>query len=124
MGLRDLILNKPREASGAAAANRFDFQKNWALCKLFELHESSHDYVLILEHHEDVLVYFLDPSGTESAECYQIKTKASHLPKWGLPELLKREKKAAPSTGKPKKKGAGKAPKAKTTLKVCLMIWM
>lgn len=108
MGLRDSILTKPREASGAAAANRFDFQKSWALCKLFELHESPHEYVLILEQHEDVVVFLFDPSGAESAECFQIKTKAPHLSKWGLTELLKREKKAAPGTPKGKGKKAAK----------------
>lgn len=109
MGLRDTILKKPREASGATAANRFDFQKSWALRKLFELHESPHDYILILEQHEDVVVFFFEKSGAELAECFQIKTRAIHLPRWGLPELLKREKKAIPSTGKGK--GKGKPPK-------------
>ncbi|HYH68855.1 MAG TPA: dsDNA nuclease domain-containing protein, partial [Urbifossiella sp.] len=104
MGLRDAILTKPRESSGASSANRIDFQKSWALCRLFELHESNKDYVLILEQHEDVVVFFFDPAGSESAECFQIKTRALHLKRWGLPELLKREKKAVPGTGKPKTK--------------------
>lgn len=66
----------PRERSGSRAANRFDYQDDWALCKLIELHESENDYVLVLEFHDDVVI--LDSkSDPTSLMFFQIKTKTS-----------------------------------------------
>lgn len=89
MGIRDRLLTKTRESSGSTSSNRFDFQKDWALCHLLELHEGTSDYILVFEHHEDIVVLFCG-SATESAVCYQIKTKRPG--RWSLTNLLSRKK--------------------------------
>lgn len=69
-----LLAHRPRESSGSVSANRLAFQRTWALCHLFELHETDRDYVLILEFHDDVLV--LDSATTPTrAEFFQVKTR-------------------------------------------------
>ena len=55
MTLQKSILDTPRENAGSISSNRFDFQKDWAICKLLELHEQKTDYVLILDFQEDTL---------------------------------------------------------------------
>jgi Cap4 dsDNA endonuclease len=87
MGVRECLVSRPREASGSVSGNRFDFQRDWALCRLFELHESVEDYVLVMEHHDDVVV--LDSCDDPKAvDCYQVKTADSH---WSARDLLYRK---------------------------------
>lgn len=76
----------PRENAGSMSANRFDFQKNWAICKLIELTKEGKDFVLAFEFHEDIIV--LDSSTSPKyIDFYQIKTKNSG--KFTLNALLK-----------------------------------
>ncbi|MCQ9635163.1 DUF4297 domain-containing protein [Chryseobacterium sp. WG23] len=64
----------PRENAGSMASNRFDFQKNWAICKLIELTNSGVDFLLAFEYHEDIIV--LDSvNNPTKIDFYQIKTK-------------------------------------------------
>lgn len=86
--LSDLLTQtRPRENSGARSSNRFDFQKDWALCHLLLLHSSQEDYALLLEVEEDILV--LDSETIPSAvEFYQVKTMNSG--NWTRPRLLHR----------------------------------
>ncbi len=73
----ETFIDKPvRESSGARSANRFDFQKNWSLCELLVLHANNEDYLMVFEHHEDVVVLNsqANPSG---AIFYQVKSKSS-----------------------------------------------
>lgn len=66
----------PRDRSGPRSANRFDYQDDWALCLLLELHERGRDYVVVFDYLDDVLV--LDSaSDPQAAIFYQVKTKAS-----------------------------------------------
>ena len=48
--MNDIKINictvKPREGSGSSISNRFDFQKDWAICKVLELHEKTEDYLI------------------------------------------------------------------------------
>jgi hypothetical protein len=71
-----LILTRPIEVSGSRSHNRFDYQANWALCRLLELHSTGDDYVIVLDYHDDVLV--LD-SATDPTKVlfYQVKSKSS-----------------------------------------------
>lgn len=76
----------PRENDGARAANRFDYQKNWSICHLMELHASGEDYLMVLEHHEDVAV--LNFSNTPNqVDFYQVKTKKTG--NWTIHQLIK-----------------------------------
>ena len=84
-----LVIARPREESGRRTSDRYDFQKNWALCEILSRHEQDADYCVVLEHHEDIIVLDseLEPS---VIELYQIKTRdGTH---WLLSELLEREK--------------------------------
>jgi len=76
-----------RERGGATASNRFDYQKNWALCHLLELHERGDDYTLVMEHHEDVLVLDSAHSPTK-LEFFQVKTRRDGV--WTRNNLLTR----------------------------------
>ncbi len=86
MDLRESIIKqKPRDNSGSRSANRFDYQKNWALCKLLELHLENKDYLLIFEHHDDIII--LDSEvNPQKVEFYQVKTK-DHS-EWTLNDLI------------------------------------
>jgi hypothetical protein len=87
MSVRECLISRPREASGSVSGNRFDFQRDWAICRLFDLHESGKDYVLVMEHHDDVVV--LDSCNDPKAvDCYQVKTSDSH---WSIKDLLRQK---------------------------------
>ncbi|MCA9111364.1 MAG: DUF4297 domain-containing protein [Planctomycetaceae bacterium] len=88
--LAERLVSVPlRETSGSRSSNRFDFQENWALCHILELHESGNDYVVILDFHDDVVV--LDSVTDPSAILfYQIKTKQSG--NWKCSDLTYRKK--------------------------------
>ena len=88
--LKTLFVQKsPRETSGSRSANRFDYQDDWALCKLLEIHISDDDYVLVLDFHDDIVV--LDSaSNPQAALFYQVKTKQTGF--WSRANLLARKK--------------------------------
>ncbi len=95
------MASRPRESGGSRASNRIDYQKDWALCRLLELHETPHDYALVVERHDDVVV--LDsPVQPRRADFSQIKTKDSGS--WTLAQLLKVEKSKAEPGKKVEKK--------------------
>ncbi len=87
MSLADrLVSQTPTERSGPTAANRFDFQLDWALCKLLELHASGADYVIVMDYHDDVLI--LDSaSDPQWVACYQVKTKGNN--NWTINSISK-----------------------------------
>lgn len=89
MNLKDKLKTiKPRENAGSIASNRFDFQKNWAICKLIELSNQNEDFILAFEFHEDIIVF--DSSDNPNfIDFYQIKTKNSG--KFNLSALLKKQ---------------------------------
>ena len=89
MNLKDKLKTiKPRENAGSMASNRFDFQKNWAICKLIELSNLNEDFVLAFEFHEDIIV-FDSSENPNFIDFYQIKTKNSG--KFNLSALLKKQ---------------------------------
>jgi hypothetical protein len=86
---QNIISTRPRENSGSSSSNRFDFQKDWAICKLLELHSKPQDYLLTLEHHDDIII-FDSCSDPTKISFYQVKTnKKNH---WTLNELIKQKK--------------------------------
>jgi hypothetical protein len=83
----EFIAKPPRERSGARSANRFDYQLSWAFCLLLDLESQSKDYFLVLDYHDDVVVFDSENLPTQ-ADFYQIKTDTqSH---WNLTNLLSR----------------------------------
>lgn len=90
MQLKSLVFaEKPRENAGARSSNRFDYQKNWAIVKLTELHSTGEDYLLAFEFHEDVAVFNSSDDPT-LVDFYQVKTTDS--PHWKLTDFAKTKK--------------------------------
>lgn len=103
-----LLAHRPREVSGAESANRFAYQRTWALCHLLALHEAPGDYVLILEFHDDILVLD-DATDPKAADFYQVKTKsAGHWTRRELTRVPKSKPKA--KVKKSKKSAKANAP--------------
>lgn len=71
-----LFVEKPvRETGGPRASNRFDYQKNWSLCELLMLHSNYSNYLMVFEHHDDIVVFDSQENPTD-ATFYQVKTQA------------------------------------------------
>jgi hypothetical protein len=79
---------RPRESSGSRSANRFDYQKDWAILKLIELHNSGKDYLLVMDYYDDIVI-FDSETDPKYMEFFQIKTSSTN---WTLNKLLKRNK--------------------------------
>ena len=80
--LSDLTSKPQREVAGADSASRFDYQKNWAFCRMIRKHIEGENYLVAFEYHDDVV--FLAPSDAPTlAEFCQVKTSSSPNPrKW------------------------------------------
>lgn len=94
----EAFVKKPvRESSGSRSSNRFDYQKNWSLCELLELHSNPTDYLMVFEHHDDIVVFDsqINPS---DAIFYQVKTKTSG--NWTIDALTKSKEGARSILGK------------------------
>lgn len=83
-----IIENIPRDVSGARSANRFDYQKDWAICLLLKLYNEQSDFLLILDYHDDIVV--LDSEINPSyCSFYQVKTKDNGV--WKINDLIRKE---------------------------------
>lgn len=90
MELKDLLVTtKPRENSGSRSSNRFDFQQDWVITKLIELHQDNKDYLIVLDYHDDVVVLDSEEN-PEKMSFYQLKTKNPGT--WTLNSLIKAKK--------------------------------
>ena len=78
----------PRENSGSISSNRFDYQKNWAICKLIELSKQK-DFLLAFEFYEDIIV-FDSSEDPKTIDFFQVKTKGKG--KHSISTLLKKNK--------------------------------
>jgi hypothetical protein len=88
--LKNLLLSCPREVVGSRTQSKFDYQKNWLICKLLELYSSNlPDFAIVSEQHEDAIVLDSEKS-PESMEFFQIKTKDRGS--WKKGDLLKKSK--------------------------------
>lgn len=88
--LKDILASHPpRETSGSRSYNRFEFQKDWIVCKILELHASDKPYLILCDYHEDVVILDneMDP---QRVDFYQIKTSQSS--NWTLKKLTARPK--------------------------------
>jgi hypothetical protein len=87
MSLREQLAQlQPRDSAGALSADRFEYQRNWALCHLLSLHQNENDYVMTFDHHEDVTVLDCEEAPT-TIRAFQIKTKQNG--NWTIRSLLK-----------------------------------
>lgn len=87
--MKQIVDRPPRETSGSRSANRFDFQKNWIICRILDLHLNDKAYLIVCDYHEDVVQFDkeIDPS---SVSYYQIKTLTAK--NWTVSALLSRSK--------------------------------
>lgn len=83
-----LILISCREKSGATSSNRFDYQKDWTIGKLIELHTTKSDYLIICDYHEDVVILNSEDNPT-SGTFVQVKTDKTNT--WTSTRLIKRD---------------------------------
>lgn len=85
--LEKLAQVTPSENAGSISANRFDYQRSWALCELLRLAEHQSSFLMIFEHHDDVVV--LDSEeGATCAVFTQVKTKKSKAkPHWTISDF-------------------------------------
>jgi hypothetical protein len=98
MDFKDKLTNiTPRESSGARTSNRFDYQKDWAICKLLELHDSVDDYLVIFEYHDDIAIVD-SPIIPKKISFYQVKTKGRG--NWTIKNLIKKDKNGNTILGK------------------------
>lgn len=88
MSLAKKLVEYPqREGGGSLAQERFDYQALWGLALIFSNHETSEDYAIAFEFHDDVVL--LDSAtAPASIRFYQIKTRDKGH--WTLNDLFRR----------------------------------
>ena len=84
-----ILSRPPREKSGSKTSGRYDFQKNWTICKIIDLHAAQKNYLVICDYHEDVLI-FDDIGDQNKASFVQVKTDENKS--WTVTRLLKKVK--------------------------------
>lgn len=84
---KKLVEHPQREIGGGLAQERFDYQALWGLALIFSNHETSDDYAIAFEFHDDILL--LDSAeAPASVRFYQVKTRdRGH---WTLTDLFRR----------------------------------
>ena len=55
--LEAFVSSTPRERSGSRTQKRYDYQLCWALSMLIDLHQTQDAYLLVLDYHDDVVVF-------------------------------------------------------------------
>lgn len=80
---------KPSDTSGAVAKNRFDYQRDWILCRMLDLFEAGHDFIVVCDYHDDVLVLDANPA-CSAVDFFQVKTASAD--RFTLGRLLSRKK--------------------------------
>ncbi len=89
MDLRDLLIRcEPREKAGPRSADRFDYQKDWAICRLLILHESGDAYLIAFDIFDDVVV-LNSAAEPDSVSFFQVKTREN--PPMRLSDMLRRK---------------------------------
>ncbi|MEO6751392.1 MAG: DUF4297 domain-containing protein [Chthoniobacteraceae bacterium] len=89
--LESFVAKSPRERGGPLATNRFEYQMNWAFCHLLELHKSDQEYLMVLDYHDDVVVFNSSTAPT-SIQFFQVKSRGQSKGAWKLKELTHRSK--------------------------------
>lgn len=82
--LLSLTATRPSEIGGARATSRLDYQKNWTLHLILELHRSSQDYLIICDYFDDVIALLGQENTPPRMRFYQIKGARRH---WTISHL-------------------------------------
>ena len=89
MDLRDLVIRrKPREQAGPRSADRFDYEKDWAICRLLILHESGNAYLIAFDIFDDVVV-LNSAAEPDSISFFQVKTREN--PPMRMSDMIRRK---------------------------------
>lgn len=78
--IEEIVAKPQREIAGPDVASRFDYQKNWAFCRMLRKHSNESDYLVAFEFHDDV-VFFDSESEPNEVEFIQVKTSKSPNPR-------------------------------------------
>lgn len=89
------ILNNPlaipqRENAGANTFAKYDYQYHWALCRVLREHETTNQYLVFVELHEDVVLATSDKAELANFEFNQIKNYSTSP--WKINKLISRKK--------------------------------
>ena len=84
-----LVAIEPREVAGSSTSNRYDYQQNYGIYCLLELHSEENDYRILFDYHDDIVVLF-PAEDPKDLHFYQIKTNETK--NWTIGELLKKPK--------------------------------
>jgi hypothetical protein len=91
--LDTLRKTKPREKAGARTAARFEFQVNFSILKILDVHEAGGDYRAIFDYFDDLTI--LDSSSSpKRIDFFQIKGLSSGS--WTIKQLVKEDKATLP----------------------------
>lgn len=71
------LLSAQREKSGASTFGKYGYQYHWALCKVLDIHDTSDDYIVFIELHEDVLIADSTNASDVRFEFNQVKDSSS-----------------------------------------------
>lgn len=88
-----LETSSPRERSGSQTAGRYDFQTNFGILKLVELREAGHDFRVVFDVFDDLMVLDSALAPTE-VRLYQIKSRDAG--DWTTPDVCKKVGNKAP----------------------------
>jgi hypothetical protein len=91
MQFNDLFSSPPRETAGPNISTKFDYQKDWSLCKLIELELSGKDYLILFDFHEDLLICDSENSPCK-ADFFQLKCEDRS--NWTISSLTTKNKKS------------------------------
>jgi hypothetical protein len=92
--LTSLHTKKPREKSGPRTSSRFEFQANFSILKILDLHESGNDYRVLFDHFDDLTI--LNSSDVPTRiQFYQVKGRDSGK-HWTIKQLVKEEQTGTP----------------------------
>ena len=83
----------PRERAGSQTQARYDFQANFGILHLLELRESGHDFRIIFDIFDDIMVVNSATAPTQ-ARFYQLKSKDPG--DWTIPDVCKKVGAKAP----------------------------
>lgn len=67
------LASPQRETAGAKTFEKYEYQYHWALCRILGAHETSDDYVVFIELHEDVVLATSSDETQAKFEFNQIK---------------------------------------------------
>lgn len=87
MEIKEAIVNFGNYDLGAVHATQgFDFQCHWSLSKLLDLYRSGNEFIMLIDHIDDALVYEVE-NGQKFVEFFQIKKKDK---KWSIKDLTRK----------------------------------